>query len=179
MSTEPTHLSLTLRDAMARTPGTTRALARDAGVPHTTLVRVGSGAIEASPALVASVAAALERWSDLCKRHSFRLQQEVYRSERQSPQPFSAFHGGHAPEELRQAFTSWLEAGSATTPVGQGSADAVPAPDDRPETAEWTLGQLWNCTDVLPSPHCEALGIPHGSTYARAVRRVKRRGSGP
>lgn len=37
------------------------------------------------------------------------------------------------------------------------------------------LGQLWNCTDILPSEVCAALDMPEGSTYAQAVRQVKRR----
>jgi len=153
-----------------------RALAREAGVPHTTLVRVRSGTLEASPAVAARVAATLERWSDLCKRHSFRLQQEVYRAGREERTPYTAFRGGSAPEELRQAFTGWLEANSAAAPFGQGLDDASPLLNDRPVSVEWLVGQLWNCTDMLPRPGCDALGIPPGSTIARAVRRLKQRG---
>jgi hypothetical protein len=176
MSEDPTYLTLALQDAIHRAPGSMRALAREAGVPHTTLVRVRSGALEASPAVVARVAATLEQWSELCKRHAFRLQQEVYRAERQERAPYTAFRGGSAPEELRQAFTAWLEAGSAAGPVGQGLDSAKPLLDDRPVSVEWLCGQLWNCTDVLPRLNCDALGIPPGSTIARAVRRLRRRG---
>jgi hypothetical protein len=37
-------------------------------------------------------------------------------------------------------------------------------------TARWVRGQLWNCSDSLPSYLCGDLGIPGGSSYALAVR---------
>ncbi len=39
----------------------------------------------------------------------------------------------------------------------------------------WLLGQLWDCTDVLPVGYCNQLELPQGSTYAQAVRRMKDR----
>ena len=179
MGKQSTNLSLVLNDAITRTPGSVRALAREAGVPHTSLVRVRSGAIDASPALVARVAAALERWGELCKRHSFRLEQEVYRSARTEPATYMPLRGGHAPRELREALTAWLRTGPVVTPAGRWSFGGVPLVDDGPVPAEWLLGQLWNCTDVLPTQACEALGIPAGSTYARAAREVKKRAFRP
>lgn len=38
------------------------------------------------------------------------------------------------------------------------------------------IGQLWNCTDCLPSGCCEDLEIPYGSTYAVGVRKMKAEG---
>jgi hypothetical protein len=59
-----------------------------------------------------------------------------------------------------QAFGDWER-------VDQGNTDR--------ERASWLCGQLWNCTEILPAEYCDALGIPAGSTYARAARFVKRR----
>jgi hypothetical protein len=30
-------------------------------------------------------------------------------------------------------------------------------------------GKLWKCTDILPSRYCSLLGLPPGSTYAKAA----------
>lgn len=35
-------------------------------------------------------------------------------------------------------------------------------------------GQLWNCTDILPSEYRDALDIPKGSTYAQGARDLRR-----
>jgi hypothetical protein len=37
-------------------------------------------------------------------------------------------------------------------------------------TLRWLLGQLWNCTDILPDDACDDLLLPSGSSYAQAVR---------
>jgi hypothetical protein len=37
----------------------------------------------------------------------------------------------------------------------------------------WMSGQLWNCTDVLPAFYCGELGLPLGSSYAQAARRIR------
>ena len=34
-------------------------------------------------------------------------------------------------------------------------------------------GDMWNCTDVMPSFLCEVLDMPQGSTYARGARRIR------
>jgi hypothetical protein len=34
-------------------------------------------------------------------------------------------------------------------------------------------GQLWNCTDVLPSSLCGDLDLAQGSTYAVAARKLR------
>lgn len=73
---------------------------------------------------------------------------------------FSPTTGGHSPGHLRDAFLEYLE-------TGQVVIDEVERP------IKWLLGQLWNCTDVLPRDDCYMLDIPCGSTYAQAVRGVK------
>ena len=38
------------------------------------------------------------------------------------------------------------------------------------------IGQLWNCTDVVPRDWVEEFRVVPGSTYAQAVRRLARFG---
>ncbi len=70
---------------------------------------------------------------------------------------------GHAPGHLRDAFLDWLE--------DERETDTVEIDGD-PRPLRWLIGQLWHCTDILPSTHCGLLGLPQGSTYAQAVRKV-------
>ena len=72
--------------------------------------------------------------------------------------------GGHAPGHLRDAFCEWIEEGNSSMTIKL---------DDEPKPLEWLLGQLWNCTDILPGTYCNELEIPQGSTYAMAVRKTK------
>ena len=75
---------------------------------------------------------------------------------------FVASQGGHAPSHLREAFQDWIEDCSGTVTV-----------DDASRPKDWLLGQLWNCTDILPGDACWILGLRPGSTYAQAVRALK------
>jgi transcriptional regulator with XRE-family HTH domain len=52
--------------AIRAAPCSLRALAREAGVPHVTLVWIRSGKRTATPDVAAKVAAALARWSEHC-----------------------------------------------------------------------------------------------------------------
>jgi 4'-phosphopantetheinyl transferase len=176
MTKDRSRLSLTVRDAVANAPGTLRALAREAGVPHTTLVRVGKGEIEATPALAESLANVFERWGEVCKLYGFRVRQELYRAERQGQTEYSARRGGHAPPALRDAFGAWAQSRSEDPAAAndRGSLETSLDVAGRAVSVEWLLGQLWNCADVVPPSECDALSIPRGSTYARAVRTVKR-----
>lgn len=79
---------------------------------------------------------------------------------------YSPSRGGHAPGHLREAFADWALAGSSSRMVVVGF-------DEQEKSAEWLLGQLWNCTDIMPSDLCSALDMPTGSTYGRAARRLK------
>ncbi len=160
---------------MGAAPGSIRALARASGVPHSTLVRIDAGSIEATPALARKVAGALESWGEICKRHCHRLQQEVYRSERVRSVTYTALRGGNAPEELRQAFTEWVQAGRVGAARGGWEITRPPKLKGGSVPPRWLLGQLWNCTDLLPRHCCETLGVPLDSTFARAVRKLKKR----
>jgi len=97
---------------------------------------------------------------------------------------FQPGRGGHAPGHLRDALLECLDAGSSN-PWYQALADDEVLwfrnePDqeewsalDLKQRALWLIGQLWNCTDVLPGEYCEDLGIPRGSSYAVAVRNLR------
>ena len=74
------------------------------------------------------------------------------------------YRGGHAPGHLRDAFHDWVEAGTPTEfNIELNGGDAT-------VTARWIRGQLWNCSDTMPSSLCADLEIPAGSSYAQAVR---------
>ena len=82
---------------------------------------------------------------------------------------YTAARGGHAPGHLREAFTEWVEAGcdadGITVEIGYV---------EKPKPVRWIVGQLWNCTDVMPAYVCETLDLRRGSTYATGVRSLAR-----
>jgi hypothetical protein len=86
--------------------------------------------------------------------------------------------GGHAPGHLRDAFAEAIE-NSGGKRQWWDHIDADQFTDEqvrtmpREELASWLLGQLWNCTDVMPSSLCDDLELPAGSTYAAGVRNLK------
>ncbi len=66
-------LTAAVRAALVAAPLPLRSLAREAGVAHTTLVRIRSGALNATPATAAAVAAALERHAADCLTPARRI----------------------------------------------------------------------------------------------------------
>ncbi len=66
-------LTALTRRALRRMPGSLRALARAAGVPSTTLARIRSGHLRASPMVARRVAGVLARWSEWCGWTAARL----------------------------------------------------------------------------------------------------------
>lgn len=78
---------------------------------------------------------------------------------------YNASRGGHAPGHYRDAFWDWVDAGMPST-LRFGW-------DNEEKSATWLIGQLWNCSDIMPCNGCEELELPLGSTYARAVRLMK------
>jgi predicted transcriptional regulator len=64
MSTD--YLTGAVRRALEDAPCSVRALAKQAGVPHSTLVRIGDGSREATPAVAEAVARALRTWGKRC-----------------------------------------------------------------------------------------------------------------
>ena len=73
--------------------------------------------------------------------------------------------GGHAPGHLRDALLEYLDEGSDLDTVVVGE-------EERIVPLRWLVGQLWNCTDVLPQEYCAMFDIRQGSTYAKAVRTI-------
>lgn len=71
---------------------------------------------------------------------------------------------GHLREALQDYLDSAVPASEFTVEDG-----------GQERSLEWLLGQLWNCTDVLPAGYCDQLDISKGSTYAQAVRCMKER----
>lgn len=75
--------------------------------------------------------------------------------------PYNAGRGGHAPGHIRELFCGLIDSGELDDELTEG----------RPERTErWLIGQLWNCSDTMPSDLCAEVGLPAGSTYAQAVR---------
>jgi hypothetical protein len=72
----------------------------------------------------------------------------------------------HKPGHLREAFQDYLDSDLSACEFTMDDAGEERTPD-------WLLGQLWNCTDVLPAGYCDQLDLPKGSTYAQAVRHLK------
>lgn len=88
---------------------------------------------------------------------------------------YRANRGGHAPAHLRQAFELLLECWMAGDVSGLD--DVVDLRyifyDQERASARRIIGQLWNCTDVLPGMWCSELDLLSGSTYAQGARRLK------
>jgi hypothetical protein len=61
-------LSAAVAQALQQAPCSVRALAREAGVPHSSLVRIQAGQLRATTELAEAVAKGLRRWGDRCDR---------------------------------------------------------------------------------------------------------------
>lgn len=70
-------LSEAVKAAVELAPGSLRALARAADVPHSTLVHIVHGKREATPELARKVATALEAWSATCGETADRIRQSL------------------------------------------------------------------------------------------------------
>jgi hypothetical protein len=60
--------------ALRAWPGSERALAQAARVPHSTLVRIRSGALRASEDVARALVPVLQRWSEECSKAADTLQ---------------------------------------------------------------------------------------------------------
>lgn len=80
---------------------------------------------------------------------------------------FNPARGRHAPGHLREAFEDWVEGGMKAKTIKVGYEE-IPMPPT------WLFGVLWNCSDIKPDYLCEYLDLLPGSTYAQAVRQLKR-----
>lgn len=86
---------------------------------------------------------------------------------------YNASRGGHAPGHIRDAFEETCL--SQNCSLEMDVTDFVDDWHGRRWTLRSLLGQLWNCTDIVPWEICCDLDLPSGSTYAQAVRDMKRR----
>jgi hypothetical protein len=100
---------------------------------------------------------------------------------------FQPNRGGHAPGHLRDAFVyavesiGWGSLGDWYTHLDEDSI-VLYNPEKQTwweslsprERGFWLLGQLWNCTDIMPSVLCDTLDIRSGDgTYAQGARKLK------
>lgn len=90
---------------------------------------------------------------------------------------FELFRGGHAPDELRQEFLAHLDRRLPRPWFARLAARIVaqlrPRPAFSAEDCMRLAGKLWNCTDPLPEPYCDAIGLRRGSTFAQAARALR------
>lgn len=54
-----------------------------------------------------------------------------------------------------------------------GELESFAVTDEATVALDRLCGQLWNCRDALPALACKDAGVPEGSTYAAAARRIK------
>jgi hypothetical protein len=98
--------------------------------------------------------------------------------------PYKANRGGHAPGYLRDAFENAIdESGEFDDSWYPQLGDEQPIFFNDPklqdrwdifspkERGRLLIGQLWNCTDIMPSNLCSNLDLPSGSTFAKGVRK--------
>jgi hypothetical protein len=55
-----------------------------------------------------------------------------------------------------------------------GELEAYAATGEATKKLDRLCGELWNCTDVLPSTTCNDANVPRGSTYSQAAQSVGR-----
>ena len=72
-----TRLEEAVRRVLGEVPGSMRALAKEAGIPHSTLVRIRQGHLGASPAVARALADALGRWARECSSAEGILRQSL------------------------------------------------------------------------------------------------------
>ena len=66
-----------VRKALELAPSSLREIAGEAGVPHSTLVRIMSGERGATPEVAGAVAAALARWGRRCSQAERTIRQAL------------------------------------------------------------------------------------------------------
>jgi hypothetical protein len=90
--------------------------------------------------------------------------ESVFQNSRYSPA-----RGGHAPNDLRDAFIECVEARGAPVDF-----------QDRRVTLDHLCGYLWNCSDTLPGYVCDLVtdlvgeDVSRGYTFASAARALRR-----
>ena len=74
-----------LLEAIDSSPCSERALAHEAGIDHSLLVRIRQGTRGATPEVAGKVAAALEGWGDRCHSAARSLREELDRHQEGEP----------------------------------------------------------------------------------------------
>jgi hypothetical protein len=67
-------------------------------------------------------------------------------------------------EIIQDAFFCWIENGADAHEVEV---------EGKTRPLSWLFGRLAVCNDIVSRAYCDALEIPHGSTYASAVHKLK------
>src|SRR5919205_790634 len=89
---------------------------------------------------------------------------------------YNPARGGHAPGDLRDAFCEAIEAMRLWD--GNGPEPTVELRDRSVAVSE-VCGLLWNCSDVMSSLDCRAMGYvvdgfqDSGATYAQGARALR------
>ena len=155
------------------------------GVHWNTLARYERNEIKI-PTPVANLARRLEATARLnISTSEANLKPQKKKGKRMLRSHYSTSRGGHAPGHLREAFEEyWIN-----PPADFGGREEAPVGLWRPEpgwiekaTVEldgekvpmpWLVGQLWNCSDIMPEGLCSEMDLPPGTTYAQAVRTLR------
>ena len=85
--------------------------------------------------------------------------------------PYKANRGGKAPIHLRDAFCRYLDV-PIYYPINLKLDTVKVGKERKVYPMKWLVGQLWNCTQILPPKYCNILHLGLGTTYAKAVRRL-------
>lgn len=76
----------------------------------------------------------------------------------------------YGPSHVCNAFLDYVDECKCASEQGK-DVSAVPVPDER-YPLDWLLGRLWCCTNILPDPARNFIGLPGESRYADAVRKI-------
>ena len=81
----------------------------------------------------------------------------------------------HRPSHSRAMFADLVENGGTKEEFFDRDKQAQFEDMNPDEQLRLVSGQLWTCTDVMPSALCAELEMPSGSTYAQAARLIRQR----
>jgi hypothetical protein len=85
---------------------------------------------------------------------------------------FSPSRGGHAPSHLRGALCDYFEQVTGHA-LKSPSCPGTAVIDGEEVGIDYVIGQLWNCTDIMPEDLCSEIDLEPGSTYAMGVRTLR------
>lgn len=79
----------------------------------------------------------------------------------------------HKPGHIRDMFYDIMLCGETGQMFFDDTRQARFASMDVEDKKRWLAGQVWHCTDIMPSELCEELDIQQGSTYAQGARQIR------